>query len=398
MDPSLVKGAHAGEGVYHGGSDSPSPSPDARRPSKTACPTPSFFGPVNCCDAPSSRQSKSRLQSDAGAPPSFGGGDDDERARLVDKSLSRLDEPRWDGHVDAGDTRRSESMLLLVLCPWLTFFAVALALTFFPPGVGFRLLAWTVFVLGLGFSALMAGVYKHSKVEVYRPLALLILLAVMMGCVAGRMLYDSIMLPYYSNADLPVLRGVLPSAVDAAARDAGGVEFVEGTKIDFRYTLGYRSAEEYPGTVFCVAPVRDFSSLEAAEVLYWAVGADCCEPSWGFACGAALSSTARSGRVFRDIPGSSRNSLWYRLFQEAAKQAAAMYRLGSAEEPVLVQWTEDASASMPSESWQRGLAYLGLMCLLYLMITMLLAGYVHTRWQPRPAAGKRRTQYDAFRP
>jgi len=165
-------------------------------------------------------------------------------------------------------------------------------------------------------------------------------------------------------------------------KDAAAVTFLPGTRVDTRRILGFRSAEEDPGTTYCIAPVLDLVAAELSEVRYWAVGTDCCEPAWGFSCGASLSTTARSGVVIRDLQGSTRAALQYKLYKEAAEQAAAMYQLGTPGESIFVTWSEDAEGEV-GFGFDLALLYCCILSAIHLMLSVVGAAFMHSGVRPK---------------
>mmetsp|Transcript_77654 Transcript_77654/g.251473 ORF Transcript_77654/g.251473 Transcript_77654/m.251473 type:complete len:468 (-) Transcript_77654:38-1441(-) len=443
MDPSLVRGSHAGggaQGVYHGGTKTQTKgSIGTTRKSKGPCCAVPTFGLSSAAASPAasaasigpSARMPVSLTSGAGASgdpfalpasggrqagvtqtaPQFGGGQiTDERTKLLEQAMQRVDR-----RPPLGMAQHFQSVGAMVLWPWLAFVAVIFALALLPPERAGRIGAWAITFAALGLSLLLVQVFFYSKAPIYKYLGLLGILAVCLAGFSGRMIYDRTTLQYWLDKERTSQSGVLPSQSTAAVMDAAAVTFVEGTKVDLRQdfrsmvpaaltqlcshcsttprhhgyhhyhhhprrVLGYRSAQEDPGVTYCVAPVMDMASAEANEARYWAVGTNCCEPAWGFTCGDALSPVARSGLVIRNIPGSEHASLRHRLFLQAATQAAAMYSLGMGDVPVFVHWSEDAEAEL-NRDLKLSALYCVILSLFHLMFSIFCGGYLH--WQTR---------------
>jgi len=370
MDPSLIRGSHAGgAGRY-----------DGRRPDVANLPLPSFGG-GDSVGAASARQG--RIQ---GSPfetgPRGGAVDGGERARLAQRAIERGTPGYYGGGVlgKAPQERQSahvQSVAAMVVVPWLTFVGVCAATAFAPPGDASRAAVWVVSAACLAFSLLLLQVYVHSRALIYKYLGGLGVLAVALGFFCGTTIYESTVLQYWLNHSRATVSGVAPSQPAVGYANAAAITFTPGTRVDLARSFGYRAADE-GGAVYCVAPVLDAAAAELDEVRVWAVGMDCCAPTWGFRCGAALSPDARSGVVLRKLAGSRSASARYRYFQKASVQASALYHLRTAEEPVFVRWAEDAIAEV-SRDLGVAVVWVVVLGLLHLMASLLLAGLLH--WQ-----------------
>lgn len=259
------------------------------------------------------------------------------------------------------------------------FVVVILFTALMPPGVLSRLVAWSTAVMGMGFSALLIQVYIHSKTPIYKYLGVLGAAAVFLGGMAGWTIFDRETIQFWMAHNRMAYSDVVPSQPAGGVSDASTLEFVPGTRVDLRRSLGFRDPRQGGGTTYCLAPVMDTAGTESNEVRFWAVGIDCCEPSWGFRCGASRIPSARSGVVVRNVAGSAHSTLMYSMFRKGTKQAAAMYQLGTPEEdPILVQWSEDASGEV-SQKLGIAVASALVLCLVYLTISVFLAGWLHWR-------------------
>jgi len=272
-----------------------------------------------------------------------------------------------------------QSVGAMMAIPWGMFVVITSATALMPPGALARILAWSVAVVGMGFSALLLQVYFHSKAPIYKYLGILGAAAVLLGGMAGQTIYDRETLQFWMAHSRMSYSAVVPSQPAGGVSDAATLEFVPGTHVDLRRSLGFRNAREGGGTTYCLAPVMDTASAETNQVRFWAVGTDCCEPAWGFRCGAARNPGARSGVVVRNVAGSAHASLMYSMFRKGTQQAAAMYQLGTPDEnPIFVRWSEDAFAEV-SQGLGMAVVWVVVLSLLYLTVSIFLAGWLHWR-------------------
>lgn len=257
----------------------------------------------------------------------------------------------------------------------LTTFSVALV----RPGAVPRFGAGLVPFICLVFSAIFLQVYMSSKgAPIYMYLGLLGALATTCGAAVGYNIYDRISVLYWLSASRASYTDVVPSNLGASYADAASLTFSQDARVDLRRVLGFRNWDGDSST-YCVAPVLDRTLVaESGEVQYWAVGTDCCGPSWGFRCGAVLNPAARSGLVISRGAGSRRAAEKYHRFQLAAHQAGAMYGIRAADEPVFVRWSEDATAAIGARL-DMAVLWATLTSLLYFMLSLLVAGCLHWR-------------------
>lgn len=159
--------------------------------------------------------------------------------------------------------------------------------------------------------------------------ALSTFVAVVLAAVFGDMNFVYNNRPYYQIETLNMYPNVSPArAKGSQMMDAGRVYFKEGTGIDSRRAMGFRSHD-----LFCVAPIV-IGNDKLASYDFWAVGKNCCSGvSADFRCGEYNNPNARSGlRLMRDD-----ERQFYRL---AVQQAEAAYGIKSTH-PLFFHWMQD---------------------------------------------------------
>lgn len=270
-----------------------------------------------------------------------------------------------------------QSVAVMVVLPHAMFCAVCLVTALAPPSSPARAAAWAVAAGCLAFALLLLQVYWYSKTPIYKFLGMLGVIAVCLGFWCGTTIYDRTTLQYWMNHSRVTFNDVLPSKPAMSYLNAAAITFAPGTRVDLGRPFGYRGAEAQ-GTVYCVAPIMDDAAAAVNEVRFWAVGEDCCAPTWAFACGAAEQPGARSGMVIRKLTGSRSATTRFEQYKLAAKQAAAMYHMRTPEEPIFLRWTQDA-ASEVSQGFSLAVLWVVVLSLLYLMLSIFLAGFLHWR-------------------
>lgn len=258
------------------------------------------------------------------------------------------------------------SVFALVYLPWFTFAAISLVFAFscFYPNL-VSMMVMGVFVLICG---LLTSMSKWGPMYQYN--GYLGLVAVLLGVVVGEYSYGAFTAQWWSLAHRTPYTNVVPTESALSKADGGLIEFVEGTHVDTRRTLGHMTFDRH---VYCVAPI--LSDEEIGRVNFWAIGRDCCESFWGFNCGEVLDPAARSGVVYfnsdslfgqREMP----------RFQAAAKQAAAFYGMWTPEEPVMVTWVADPDLYRDT-LMSEGRFWLGTVIGVYFLGSLVLAVIIH---------------------
>lgn len=269
-----------------------------------------------------------------------------------------------------------QGIAALVCVPWFTFILVTLALALAPPAIAWRAFAWSFTLLFFGLAVLMLSVHYHSGNKMYKDLGLLVVLAACLATWAGSAIYDHAALQYWLNRGRVPVFNVTASNYSAVVMDASALHFDNYARVDTRRVLGYRNARTGSVHTYCVAPVLDIVAARARKAKFWAVGEDCCEPTWGFACGAAFDRNARSGVVLRNAPTSHSASFNYQRFLEAVRQASEMYQISIVDEPVFVQWALNASSNL-ADGLHISAILVAVLSVFYMMFSIFMAGCIH---------------------
>lgn len=169
-------------------------------------------------------------------------------------------------------------------------------------------------------------------------LFLTMLIACILACICGGMLYSKYMLQYYDFQGLNNYVDVDPSqATGQGHQDAGYIVFVNGTFLELPKSMGFKDVD-----VFCVAPIA-IGNSPMATYDFWVVGKNCCDGVQAdFHCENYDDPKAKGGmRLMSDA-----DRAYYRL---AVQQAEATYNI-KAEHPLFFEWTHDVAETM--DGWQ----------------------------------------------
>lgn len=249
---------------------------------------------------------------------------------------------------------RPTSPAEVVFLPWLMFVLISLAfLVLYQEFASFVWLFVCACVFASGACCYFFWVGRGDKAGAVF-LGILCLLAVITASVWGFSDYISLVSPQMEYEGRRYYTNVRPLEPSASHQDAGMIEFDRGASLQVHNSVGYSD-----GDLFCVAPV---AATGQTTVGYWAAGVNCCSSRGDFRCDAAGLTTARSGLVLLD--GSEGMS----QFRVAAREAAAVYGLTVAQDPVFVRWVPNPVTLHDSMSSMARGAFVA-KCILYFMFS-----------------------------
>jgi len=234
-----------------------------------------------------------------------------------------------------------------VLVPTAIFAAVFSLMSFFTrfrsAGLAYGLcLCLLVVVAVFGYLAIHA-VRKKFESLWFAFLFLSSLWAWVLGFLLGDIHFTGDMSLYYDLSSLHTYEHVDPREYRGQQlMDAGQIEFIYGSRIDVRRSMGFKDTSTY-----CVAPVT-FGDIPLTTYDFWAVGVDCCSGHQAdFHCGKDFNSRwASSGlRLINDRQQP--------MFQLAVEQAEAMFHIKAAH-PIFLDWMEDTQAEL-DRRWGSGM-------------------------------------------
>lgn len=151
---------------------------------------------------------------------------------------------------------------------------------------------------------------------------------------AGDCNYYLHMQPFYDLENLNTYPAVDPSVTSGQQlMDAGRINFVDGTELDLRRSMGFKNEDLY-----CVAPITKGTAV-LSSYDYWAVGMNCCTGNTAdFHCPEFSNAHARAGlRLMHDD-----QRAFYRL---AVQEAEATYNIKAAH-PLFFYWMQDPNEQM----------------------------------------------------
>jgi len=198
----------------------------------------------------------------------------------------------------------------------------------------------TVLVLTVFYMGLQAQRKQKQGLNVdpswYYFSAFALLLAVILGIVAGDLNFWYHMQPVYDIENLNVYPSVNPAKERGGQlMDGGRMYFTDGSRLDLEKSMSFRNYDQY-----CVVPIVH-GTAKLSSYDFWAVGLNCCKGVTAeFRCGEFNNPKARSGlRLMRDTQRP--------FFRLAVQQAEAAYGI-TAQHPLFFYWMEDPTAEVKS--------------------------------------------------
>lgn len=140
------------------------------------------------------------------------------------------------------------------------------------------LVLMTVYKVIQSFRALVYGRYNLVDTGDKAAWTLFILISCCVALICAFLLgnynYQMNMRGVYDVTSMNSYVGVNPSTMRGQElMDAGQVQFIDGTNLDFKYANGFKNTD-----VYCVAPIT-FKDTVLSAYDFWAVGKNCCSDS-----------------------------------------------------------------------------------------------------------------------
>lgn len=248
--------------------------------------------------------------------------------------------------------------VVVVALPWLIFFLMTCLFMFcfhdFPSFV------WALAVLCACLAVFFLIIGLTEKDVVFFSLGFVCLAAVCVGVLVGDYIHDEYMDYYWRLSDGSEYYSVNPSLSSDQTPLGGVYNFLNGSFVDDKRTLGFVS----DGDTYCIAPVA-LEGVYSDAISFWASGIDCCELRFDFRCG--------QSRAYRAITAvSQRNRTEY---FSAIDQAISVYGLSPVDHVQIVKFVDEAG-EVVDDVWTDAL-YLCLSAeIVYLMASLVTGALI----------------------
>jgi len=225
-----------------------------------------------------------------------------------------------------------------LVLPWIAFCVMFAGMSF---SLHYRTPSYAIGLVLLGFpAAAIAAAFAFRARQRgrdgmwYTFLAAALLVATLAAFFFGQMNFTFYMQVFYDMENLNTYPSVNPARERGQElMDAGRVHFSDGTGLDMRKAMSFKSSD-----VYCVVPIVH-GEEELTSYDFWAVGVNCCSGlSSDFRCGEFNNPHARSGlRLMADDQRP--------FFRLAVQQAESAYSI-RATHPLFFTWLQDPAAEM----------------------------------------------------
>jgi len=253
---------------------------------------------------------------------------------------------------------RFTDVIVAIILPWLVFFLVVSLFLFAYHQM--KVVVWSLIGACLALSLLFFVLGFRSPNATFLAIGYLCVTSLIVGTVVGLSLDREYLQHYWELDNGTEYKDVDPTADAGSTKDASVIQFVPGTFVDDRRTVGFISE----GRIFCTAPVSLPQRANAA-VAYWAIGEGCCQMRSNFDCG-----TARDLDAYTAV-AEKRNE----VYSKAIEEAVSVYGINATLANVgLVAFVSDPQAYI-GEIWDEALT-VALIAMIMDLVMCAIAGFV----------------------
>jgi len=204
-------------------------------------------------------------------------------------------------------------------------------------------------------------------------------LAALIGLLVGLAIHYKWMLFYAKYSNMKRYTNVAPLQPALQFEDAGTVQFTSGTSVDSTRAVGYRHIRS--SRTLCVAPVVSQQMTPTDQIVFVAVGVNCCGWRASFHCGDAAGSSARSGMLMLAPDQLVSPAMeWmvdeqfdFSAFEDAIELLESVFAVSVAKNHRMLRWVQDPSIEVDHYR-KRGLEAALISCAVYWAVVAFLIG------------------------
>eukprot|EP00747_Dinoflagellata_sp_TGD_P163699 gnl/TRDRNA2_/TRDRNA2_182665_c0_seq1.p1 gnl/TRDRNA2_/TRDRNA2_182665_c0~~gnl/TRDRNA2_/TRDRNA2_182665_c0_seq1.p1 ORF type:complete len:409 (-),score=76.91 gnl/TRDRNA2_/TRDRNA2_182665_c0_seq1:363-1589(-) len=236
-------------------------------------------------------------------------------------------------------------------------------------------------------------IWNVSTKKWARQMGVLCCVAVIIGLLAGTVVYLKHLIFFYSYDDFQHYTNVIASQPSPRFADASMLYFASSTRLDTSRAVGYKASDT--GTTFCVAPIVDSSLGLEQDINYFAVGIDCCAARGHFVCdGAASEATASLVVLNPDMVFEPITAWLVNRFSDFPKEDyhraieldEAVFGMHAADKIQFLRWTPDPHGTLYTH-WRNAEKLVKNIAIAYFIMSSLL-GIILAFGEPEPRAAK----------
>jgi len=209
-------------------------------------------------------------------------------------------------------------------------------------------------------------------------------LAALIGLCVGLAIHYKWMLFYNKYSNMKKYTNVAPLQPALQFEDAGTLQFTSGTSIDVTRAVGYRHIRS--SRTLCVAPVVSQQMTSTDEIVFFAVGVNCCGWRASFHCG---DNTGQSG-ILMLAPDQlvSPAMEWmvdeqfdFSAFEDAIELLKSVFAVSVAPHHRMLRWVKEPSGAVDHYR-KRGLEAALISCLVYWVVVAIgIASFIASEEQ-----------------
>jgi len=196
----------------------------------------------------------------------------------------------------------------------------------------------------------------------------------------GLLIHYKYMLFYYKYTNMMRYTNVAPAQPALQFEDAGSLHFTAGTTVDRTRAVGYRHIRS--SQTLCVAPVVSGQMAPTDNIVFFAVGTNCCGWRASFHCDDAGSGAARGGLLMLTPDQLVSPSMeWmvdeqfdFKAFEDAVDLQKSVFAVNPAKHHRFLRWVKEPN-EMIDHYRKRGLEAALLACLGYWIVVAVCISY-----------------------
>jgi len=211
--------------------------------------------------------------------------------------------------------------------------------------------------------------------------------AAVIGLLVGLAIHYKWMLLYAKYSNMKRYTNVAPLQPALQFEDAGTLQFTSGTSVDRTRAVGYRHIRS--SQTLCVAPVVSQQMTSTDQIVFFAVGVNCCGWRASFHCGDSGSASARGGMLML-MPDQlvSPAMEWmvdeqfdFSAFEDAIELLKSVFAVSVSKHHRMLRWVKDPSVEVDHYR-KRGLEAALISCAIYWVVVAIgIASFIASEEQ-----------------
>jgi len=204
--------------------------------------------------------------------------------------------------------------------------------------------------------------------------------AAFIALLVGLAIHYKYMLYYHKYSSMMRYTNVAPLQPALQFEDAGALQFTAGTTVDRTRAIGYRHIRS--SQTLCVAPVVSAQMAPTDNIVFFAVGVNCCGWRASFHCDDSGAGGARGGLIMLTPDQLVSPSMeWmvedgfdFKAFEDAIDLQKSVFSVSAAKHHRMLRWVKDPNVEI-DHFRKRGLEAALISCAGYWVIVGVFIAY-----------------------